>query len=282
MSTAPVPAYPVVFVDVAADGSAHVNVAGRHEHFDPNDPATTRQAVTAYAAAIAAELRRPVRMKITDPDGQWLVAVHPTGTVTELADAPEKPKRPRRQKVTVPTAAAPTIARAPSPAPASADVTAPVDAPAHRTAASPAEVSPEVAWELDHTRVARRGELATVLVPTAVLSFSTGDVARVTGAALIGRRPSPSDGEDVDLTVTVDDQSRELSRTHLRVEWHDGGLWATDRDSANGTTVERPGRPPLDLTPWQPLQLRHGDTLVLGDVHLTVSLEAIDADVNPR
>lgn len=280
MSTAPVPAYPVVYVDVAADGSAHVNVAGRHDHFDPADRATTRQAVTGYAAAIAAELRRPVRMKITDPDGQWLVAVHPTGTVTELADAPEKPKRPRRQKITVPTAAAPTVARVA--ASASADVTAPVDAPTRYTTAPPAEVSPEVEWELDHTRVSRRGELAAMLVPTAVLSFSTGDVARVTGAALIGRRPSPSDGEDVDLTVTVDDQSRQLSRTHLRVEWHDGGLWATDRNSANGTTVERPGRPPLDLTPWQPLQLHDGDILVLGDVHLTVSLEAIDVEVNPR
>lgn len=270
MSTAPVPAYPVVYVD------------GRHDHFDPADPATTRQAVTGYAAAIAAELRRPVRMKITDPHGQWLVAVHPTGTVTELADAPEKPKRPRRQRVTVPTAAAPAIVRAPAPSPASADVTAPVDAPTRYTTAPPAEVSPEVEWELDQTRVIRRGELAAVLVPTAVLSFSTGDVARVTGAALIGRHPSPSDGEDIDLTVTVDDQSRQLSRTHLRVEWRDGGLWATDRDSANGTTVERPGQPPADLTPWQPLQLHEGDTLVLGDVHLIVSLEAIDVEVNPR
>lgn len=280
MSIAPVPAYPVVYVDVAADGSAHVNVAGRHDHFDPADPTTTRQAVTGYAAAIAAELRRPVRMKITDPDGQWLVAVHPTGTVTELADAAEKPKRPRRQKVTVPAAAAAAVVRAP--AQALRDVTAPVDAATRHATTPPPAVSPDPEWELDHTRVLRRGEHAAVLVPTAVLTFSTGDVARVTGAALIGRRPSASDGEDVDLTVTVNDHSRQLSRTHLRVEWHEGSLWATDRDSANGSTVERPGQPPTDLTPWQPLQLHDGDTLVLGDVHLTVSLEVNDVEVNPR
>ena len=107
MSTAPIPAYPVVYVDVAVDGSAHVNVAGRHEHFDPAPSDVTRRAVTAYAAAVAAELRRPVRTRITDPDGQWLVAVHPTGTVTDLAEAPQKAARPRRQTVTVPAAQAP-------------------------------------------------------------------------------------------------------------------------------------------------------------------------------
>lgn len=90
MSTAPIPAYPIVYVDVASDGSAHVNVAGRHEHFDPAPGDVTRRAVTAYAAAVAAELHRPVRTRITDPDGQWLVAVHPTGTVTDLAEAPRK------------------------------------------------------------------------------------------------------------------------------------------------------------------------------------------------
>src|SRR3546814_11781470 len=56
LMSAPVPAYPVVYVDVAPDGCAHVNNAGRHEHFDSAPSYVTRRAVPAYATAVAAEL----------------------------------------------------------------------------------------------------------------------------------------------------------------------------------------------------------------------------------
>ncbi len=262
--SAPVPAYPVVYVDVALDGSAHVNVAGRHEHFHPAPSDVTRHAITAYATAVAAELHRPLRMQITDPEGKWLVAVHPNGTVTDLADPAEKARRPRKQAVTVP-ATATTAGRVPitTPAPAvpSAQAARPIAPP-------PTPVDPD----LEHTHLAQRPTPKRSAAPTATLRFSTGDVARVTGAALIGRRPATDDGENVDLLVSVDDESRMLSRTHLRIEWHDGALWATDRASSNGTTIERDDAAPLELTPWQPLQLHDQDVAVLGDVRLTVSL----------
>ncbi|HAM12875.1 MAG: hypothetical protein CL820_07055 [Croceicoccus sp.] len=284
MSTAPIPAYPVVYVDVAVDGSAHVNVAGRHEHFDPAPSDVTRRAVTAYAAAVAAELRRPVRTRITDPDGQWLVAVHPTGTVTDLAEAPQKAARPRRQTVTVPAAQAPQCP-APNPeCPPPGTASAPtLYRPPARVAAPIAPLpAPEVGTvpdaELDDTRLAQRS--AQRPQPTATLKFSTGDVAHVVSSALIGRRPTGDPGEDVDLTVTVDDESRKLSRTHLRIEWHDGALWATDRAASNGTTIERAGAAPVELTPWQPFQLHDQDVAVLGDVRLTVSVDEHGRKVN--
>jgi hypothetical protein len=278
--SAPVPAYPVVYVDVAPDGSAHVNVAGRHEHFDAASSDVTRRAVTEYATAVAAELHRPLRMQITDPDGKWLVAVHPNGTVTDLAEPVAKARRPRKQAVTVPaTAAAPgpaTIGPPPTTTPAPT-LYRPPARPAQPIAPPPAPVDPD----LEHTHLAQRATPArAAAVPTATLRFSTGDVAQVTGAALIGRRPSADAGEYVDLLVSVDDESRMLSRTHLRIEWHDGALWATDRASSNGTTIERAGTVTLELTPWQPLQLHDQDVAVLGDVRLTVSLVADDQEVN--
>ncbi|HOV99840.1 MAG TPA: FHA domain-containing protein [Rhodoglobus sp.] len=278
--SAPVPAYPVVYVDVAPDGSAHVNVAGRHEHLDSAPSDVTRRAVTEYATAVAAELHRPLRMQITDPDGKWLVAVHPNGTVTDLAEPAAKARRPRKQAVTVPaTAAAPSPGTIGPP-----PITTPAPA-VHRPPARPAQpIAPPPApahVDLEHTHLAQRPTPArAAAVPAATLQFSTGDVAHVTGAALIGRRPAADEGEDVDLLVNVDDESRMLSRTHLRIEWHDGALWATDRASSNGTTIERAGTATLELTPWQPLQLHDQDVAVLGDVRLTVSLVADDQEVN--
>lgn len=275
--SAPVPAYPVVYVDVAPDGSAHVNVAGRHEHFDAAPSDVTRRAVTAYATAVAAELHRPLRMQITDPDGKWLVAVHPNGTVTDLAEPAEKARRPRKQAVTVPATAAATGRGTIGPPP----ITTPAPA-VYQPPARPAGpiAPPPVAVDLEHTHLARRPTPPRPAAPTATLRFSTGDATQVSGAALIGRRPAADAGEDVDLLVSVDDESRMLSRTHLRIEWHDGALWATDRASSNGTTIERPGAAALELTPWQPFQLHDQDIAVLGDVRLTVSLVDDDQEVN--
>ena len=131
--------------------------------------------------------------------------------------------------------------------------------------------------ELERTTFLRRPAAAPKKTadPTATLTFNTGDVTRVTGAVLIGRNPSADAGEDVELTVTVDDESRKLSRTHLRIEWHDGSLWATDRDSGNGTTIERAGAIPAQLAPWQPFRLHDQDVAVLGDMRVTISLKDI-------
>lgn len=273
MSTAPVPTYPIVYVDVAGDGSAHVNVAGRHKNFGAAGRSTTRQRVTAYAAAVAAELHRPVRMRISDPDGKWLVAVHPDGTVTDLADAP-KNRRPRRQALTIST---PYAEPTPSPRPSDPPpVISPDQLPDRIEESLEHSPAPELfeASELEHTVLSRRPATPPHKpeVPTAILTFNTGDVARVTGAVLIGRTPSADSGEDVELTIAVDDESRKLSRTHLRIEWHDGTLWATDRGSGNGTTVKRGGASPIELTSWQPFRLHDQDVAVLGDVHVTVSL----------
>lgn len=293
MSTPPVPLFPVIFVNVASDGGGHLNVAGQHHDYPVGSPEYTRRAVTAFATELAGELRRPVRMQITDSQGRWLVAVHPNGTVTDLEAAAEKPRRARKQSVAVApapsrllvapqmSAARPTIApptyRVPTrPAAPVAPMQPPPPEP-------PAVLEPgPLDDELEETRFSSRKVPAPPpREPFATLAFSTGDVAQIPpGGALIGRRPTADPGEDVGLIVAVDDGPKSVSRTHLRVEWYDNALWATDRASSNGTRIERTNDPPRDLVPWQPSQLQHGDVAELGDVRVVVTIEDADHEVN--
>jgi len=291
MSTPPVPSYPVIYVNVSADGSGHLNVAGQHHDYPVGSPEYTRRAVTAFATDLAGELRRAVRMQITDSQGQWLVAVHPNGTVTDLEAAAEKPRRARKQSVAVPptpglSAAPHDQALRPMPSPPTYRVptrhASPV-APLQSPPAAPAPVVEAVPLddELEETRFSKRNPTAPAREPVATLTFNTGDVAQIPpGGALIGRRPTTGPGEDVELTVAVDDQPKSVSRTHLRVEWHDNGLWATDQASSNGTRIERAHEVPRDLVPWQPFQLHHGDVAELGDVRVTVAIQEDDREVN--
>ncbi|MFL2002066.1 FHA domain-containing protein [Microbacterium sp. A1-JK] len=297
MSTPPVPPYPVIYINVAADGSGHLNVAGQHHDYPVGSPEYTRRGVTAFATELAGELRRPVRMQITDSQGRWLVAVHPNGTVTDLQAPAEKPRRARKQSVAVPPTPKPSpaapLAPATPPAPPPpayrvptrvASPVAPAALPTREPVSmnvSPAAPEP-LDDELEETRFSRRNVTSPPpREPFATLTFSTGDVAQIPpGGALIGRRPTADPGEDVELTVAVDDGPKSVSRTHLRVEWHDNGLWATDRASSNGTRVERAHDEPRDLVPWQPFQLHNGDVAELGEVRATVAIQEGNREVN--
>lgn len=252
MTAAPIPSYPVIHVDVGADGSAHVNVAGRHIDYPAAALPDTRAAVTRYAVGMALELGRPVRIHTTDPAGVFRMAAHPDGTVTDLASADGKPERRRRPQPGPAPTAAPTVVipRPTRPAPAAAA--------AARMPHAAAEVAP----------AAPQHALAT-----AVLTFSSGDTVAVTGSALIGRRPTPLEDEPVDDLVTIDDTTRTMSKTHFRVEWHKDRLWISDRGAANGVILRRDGETAATLTAWQPCELQHGDVLLIGDVTVTVTTD---------
>lgn len=300
MSTPPVPSYPVIYVNVAADGSGHLNVAGQHHDYPVGSPEYTRRGVTAFATELAGELRRPVRMQITDSQGQWLVAVHPNGAVTDLEAPAVTPRRARKQSVAVPPTPLPSPEAPreptahPMPSPPiyrvptrlASPVTPAQPPPREPVARMSAVTEPEPVHaglddELEETRFSKRKIIAPPREPVATLTFSTGDIAQIPpGGALIGRRPTADPGENVELTVAVDDEPKSVSRTHLRVEWNDDGLWATDRASSNGTRVERAQEVPHDLIPWQPFQLHDGDVAELGDVRVTVAIREDDREVN--
>jgi hypothetical protein len=262
MTTAPIPSYPVIYVDVRADGSAHVNVAGRHIDYPAGPLADTRAAVTRYAVEMALTLGRPVRINTTDPAGTFRMAAHPDGTLTDLAAAEGKPKRRRRlqpKQTPAPTTGSTAVIR-PATEPSPAVPTLPV------VVAKPADVPHD---ELEATRLAP----PRPAVRAAVLMFSTGETFTVTGSALIGRRPTALDDEVIDKLVTVDDTTRTVSKTHFRVEWHANHFWIADRDAANGVILQRQGAADATLAAWQPHELQHGDVLLIGDVTVTVTID---------
>ena len=137
MASAPIPSYPVIHVDVRADGSAHVNVAGRHIDYPAGPIVDTRAAVIRYAVEMARTLGRPVRMTTTDPAGTFELAAHTDGTVSDLTtEAKSKRRRrtPLEQNPATVTAIEPGTPRQATPLPAS--IVAPVPSPVATAAAS--------------------------------------------------------------------------------------------------------------------------------------------------
>ena len=63
---------------------------------------------------------------------------------------------------------------------------------------------------------------------------------------LIGRNPAGHPGEDTAQLIPVADPGRSISKTHLHLLAGNGGVWVTDRDSTNGSSVTTPDgiRPP--------------------------------------
>jgi len=102
------------------------------------------------------------------------------------------------------------------------------------------------------------------------LVFSTGERAQVVGRGLIGRMPVASADEVWDHLIVVNDATKTVSKTHLRVEALAQGLMVTDLDSANGTVVSMPGIAAERLAPHERVILMSGATVGIGDQSFTI------------
>ncbi|GEK79785.1 RDD family protein [Agrococcus baldri] len=162
----------------------------------------------------------------------------------------------------------------------------PRSSPAPRPASAPSEISdetvvePDVDGEIDESTV-RRIEVHVADEPEldvtrarprgkpvlATLGFDTGDRFDITGAALIGRNPSPSQGEVVEHLLPIADDTRSISKTHLLITA--APLAAVDRASTNGSSVVRAGTE-HPLAPGEPFALVPGDVVRFGDRSVTV------------
>ena len=108
--------------------------------------------------------------------------------------------------------------------------------------------------------------------PTAAtLAFDTGDRFALTGAALIGRNPSPTTGEVVEHLLPFSDETRTVSKTHVLVTV--APLAVVDRASTNGSAVVRAGLE-QQLEPGLPFALQPGDTVRFGDRTFTIEATA--------
>lgn len=109
--------------------------------------------------------------------------------------------------------------------------------------------------EATRARVPARAAAAT-------LAFDSGERFAITGAALIGRNPTPSPGEVVDHLLPIADDTRSVSKTHLLIAVRP--LAAVDRASTNGSSVLRSGAE-HPLEPGRPFPLAAGDVVRFGD-----------------
>jgi hypothetical protein len=250
-----VPAYPIVHVTVRADGSAHVNVAGRHVDYLPDNPDETRLRILAYVVEVAKDLGRGVRVRSSEPQGTYELVVTPSGDVQVLEPATARTKaEPPTTRTRVVQVGSRQPAAAPQPAPPA--TSAPV-------AVLPDPPAPE---PVDSTVLIAR--------TTATVTFSTGDVAVVGPAAIVGRKPATSDTEwnGIQL-VAIHDPTRQVSRVHCSIAWRGGRLVVTDRGSSNGTAITRAPAGRYELESEASAELLDGDVLHLGpSVHGVVAV----------
>lgn len=103
-----------------------------------------------------------------------------------------------------------------------------------------------------------------------VLVFSTGETARVRGAAVIGRSPEDVARNSGRQAVRLADDTRSLSRAHAMIDLTGDSAYVFDAGSANGSILERDGvQTPLSD---EPKRLATGDRLWFGDVVADVTI----------
>ena len=104
--------------------------------------------------------------------------------------------------------------------------------------------------------------------PHTGLLLDTGQSIPVDRTIVLGRAPSPVSPGDV--PIPVDDQTRSLSRTHVRITPTASGISIVDMNSANGTRARTPNGRTHTLVPGQPLELPLNSQLLLGERLISV------------
>ncbi len=195
----------------------------------------------------------------------------PTPTPVQEMQAPKAPVAPP-----APTArfSAPT----PQPPAREASAEAPpaeVEAPRPPEPAVPAPAVPTTAPAVPTTApkpAATATNSTTASAPAsasyAALLLDTGQSIPVNRTIVLGRAPSPQ--RATDSPIPVEDQTRSLSRTHVRIAPSEGGITIEDLNSANGTRARSPNGQTHTLVPGQPIELPMNSQLLLGERLISV------------
>ena len=223
----------------------------------PGRPITP--AVPAQPAAPAAPAQASPYTAPTRPQGAPLAP--PTRQRPAHSAAPAQashaaPARPQGTPATPAQASSHAAPARPQGAPATPPTRPrPVAAPpqgAPRSAPRPAAAKPAAGTNGSHTG----------------LLLDTGQSIPVDRTIVLGRAPSPVSPGDV--PIPVDDQTRSLSRTHVRISPTASGISIVDMNSANGTRARTPNGRTHTLVPGQPLELPLNSQLLLGERLISV------------
>ena len=211
----------------------------------PAAPAAPAQAspYTAPARPQGAPLAPPTRQRPARPAAPAQASSHaapaqPAAPATPAqASSRTAPARPQGAPLAPPTRQRP-VAAPPQGAP--------------RSAPRPAAAKPAASANGAHTG----------------LLLDTGQSIPVDRTIVLGRAPSPVSPGDV--PIPVDDQTRSLSRTHVRITPTASGISIVDMNSANGTRARTPNGRTHTLVPGQPLELPLNSQLLLGERLISV------------
>ena len=105
--------------------------------------------------------------------------------------------------------------------------------------------------------------------PLGRLRLSSGQAVTLDRPILVGRQPSSIDVPQLEgqspTLVTVPSPERLVSRNHVLIELDEWSVLARNLSAGNGTVLKRDGVSPQKLPYTEPLLLRNGDVLDLGD-----------------
>ena len=132
--------------------------------------------------------------------------------------------------------------------------------------------------DVEHTRL-REARSKVAYAPTraqtrprATLLLWDNRVVVLEGTALVGRNPSPREGEALPVQViAVVDRGRSVSKTHLAIGVDPDGVWLRDRNSTNGTVVTLEDGQQILCAPEQTVRVPVGASVAFGDYWLTVA-----------
>lgn len=197
------------------------------------------------------------------------VPVQPAAPAAPTQASPyTAPARPQGAPLAPPTRQRPVQSAAPAQASSHAAPARPQGAPAtpptrQRPVAAPPQGAPRSA-----PRPAAAKPAASANGPHTGLLLDTGQSIPVDRTIVLGRAPSPVSPGDV--PIPVDDQTRSLSRTHVRITPTASGISIVDMNSANGTRARTPNGRTHTLVPGQPLELPLNSQLLLGERLISV------------
>lgn len=158
------------------------------------------------------------------------------------------------------------LAREASAGAPSAEVEAP--RPPEPAVPAPAPAVPTTAPKPAATATNSTTASASASASYAALLLDTGQSIPVNRTIVLGRAPSPQ--RATDSPIPVEDQTRSLSRTHVRIAPSEGGITIEDLNSANGTRARSPNGQTHTLVPGQPIELPMNSQLLLGERLISV------------
>ena len=188
----------------------------------------------------------------------------PTPAWARETQAPKAPIGAPTARFSAPTPQPP--AREASAEAPSAEVEAP--RPPEPAVPAPAPAVPTTAPKPAATATNSTTASAPASASYAALLLDTGQSIPVNRTIVLGRAPSPQ--RATDSPIPVEDQTRSLSRTHVRIAPSEGGITIEDLNSANGTRARSPNGQTHTLVPGQPIELPMNSQLLLGERLISV------------